>query len=648
MKRRWIAFLLAAVTALSLSVTACKKQIDPPSVPQGAEVEHQNVPLGNFEITAPQANSVTSDINPRIVWTEERNAEKYLVALSENSDFTEICAEETTVITNVTVSATLKYSTKYYVRIYAMKKGASGADTAVSYRSTVFFTQEKHETPVPDVTKVRTIYDFEEFSDDYALGERFIRHTGGDDFIPTLAKGEGANGSVAMKLTYNRSDKGWAAVQSINPPDKKNWGGADGIKFWLLSDGSGGKFTVSIGKRGYQRWSAAVTLNAIDPCYVTIPFTAFEDAGGGDGVWDLTGIVRLWFYYHPTSSTKTSSVLIDDITIGAGGEYLTDTRGKAAEIPKKRIVTDTPFETFDNASDANKWKLVYDVNANRDLIKSVSQTGLKVYDPTSFGTNEYTLEAAEYDFSKTDFSAVNGFRMKITSAVFNNSKDAVGVVATLTVTIGSEGNYYQAVKEFFKDNNSSVMVCDFAAMKAVNGSDKPIDKSKIDTLKITCKGVYPQTNAHQFAFDDMEFYTAANGSQGVAFAADFSGSGTQNWNDGITIKDGAGTATDAKKDIQYTNDKWVNYQNTYAIRFSVDTTNVTSIAVSLKDGSGNGLRYTALIDGDGLREITIYYGDMSSLTETHHTSMKFRYIVLYINYGGTGSAVFDKIELLIG
>ncbi len=102
MKKRLIAFLLAAVTMLSLSVTACKKRTDPPSLPQGAEVEHRNVPLGEFEITAPQANSVTSDINPRIVWTEEKNAEKYLVDLSETADFTEICAEETSVITNVT------------------------------------------------------------------------------------------------------------------------------------------------------------------------------------------------------------------------------------------------------------------------------------------------------------------------------------------------------------------------------------------------------------------------------------------------------------------------------------------------------------------------------------------------------------------
>ena len=134
----------------------------------------------------------------------------------------------------------------------------------------------------------------------------------------------------------------------------------------------------------------------------------------------------------------------------------------------------------------------------------------------------------------------------------------------------------------------------------------------------------------------------------MAFAADFSGNGTQKWNNGITIKDGTGTATDAKKDIQYTNDKWVNYQNTYAIRFSVNTTNVTSIAVNLKDGAGNGLLYTVPVESDGLHEITIYYSDMSALTETHHTSMKFRYIVLNLDYGGTGSAVFNKIELLMG
>ena len=664
-KKGLLSMILGCVMALSVTLTSCQANV--PELPPEAAVESQGVPLGNFEIKAPAFNSETADVNPHVSWTAERNAEEYLVSVSKDSTFSEIVAEETTWRTYTAISQTLDYSTKYYLRIYAMKEDEeTGKDIALSYRSTVFTTIADHATPVPDNTVTKTIHDFENFEDDYAIGEYFAQHTGGDPLVPTLAAGEGVNGSTAMKLSYTKADKGWSAVMSINTPEKKNWSGAKGIRMWIDSDGNGGTFTVSIGKRGYQRWSASMTLNATDPTYVTIPFSEFEDAGGGDGIWEMSGIVRLWFYFHAKTGTNAATILVDDITIGADALHSTDTREDIAAIPKKALVVDTPFETFDVAADGNSWTLVYDTNTNKDLTKSIvttgTSTGIKVYDPSSFGTNTYTLKASGYDFKKADLTGVNGFRMKVNSVIFNNTGDATGPVATVQVKIGSAGNYYTTTKDIFNYNNSygqvPYIVCDFAAMKLVDGCEGALDKSKIDTLEITVTGLYADANAHQFVFDDMEFYTATCGAKGAAFTSDFSDGSTQNWGtatfaDGIATRTATGSAFSLTYKTASTS--WPNYQNSYAIRFRFKTTNVKNISVRLYNDvyASKGIKTATNIEviNDGeYHDYIVYFADMIEATSTTHTSMKFQQIQFYTNCLDStgGTIVCEKVELLIG
>ena len=337
-KRGLFAALLGIVLAFSMLLAACQETASPK-----VEVETGGVPLGQFEITAPALDSTDEDVNPRISWTQEPNAEEYLVQLSESADFSAVAAEERTERTHTAIGTTLKYSTKYYVRIFAMKE-QDGKDIALSYASTAFTTQADHETPVPDNTVTRVIHDFEDFEDDDELQSFFTTHTGGDSLVPTLAEGEGADGSTAMKLTYTPEGRGWSAVQSINPADKKNWSGATGIRLWV--SGTKGTLKVSIGKRGYQRWTAGFSLDAGEAGYVSIPFSAFEDSGGGDGVWDMTGIVRLWFYFNASSAAE---VLIDNVTIGSDALHSQDTReqfeqGTVPDYSTPKTLYD--FETF--------------------------------------------------------------------------------------------------------------------------------------------------------------------------------------------------------------------------------------------------------------------------------------------------------------
>ena len=664
--KKWkiISLLLGVTMLLSTFLTACGQRVEPPELPPEAAVETQGVPLGMFEIITPELNSTNVGVNPRVAWTAEENAEKYLIHISERTTFEQIFAEETTTRTYTAISKTLHYSTKYYLRIYAMKNDETGKEIALSYRSTVFKTQAYHETPVPDNSKTRTIHDFENFEDDYDLQTKFKTHTGGDPLIPTLAVGEGVNGSNAMKLSFSKAGTGWSSVTSVNDADKKNWSGATGIRLWINSDGNGGKFTIQIGKRGYQRWAAAMVLNSKKPCYVSVPFSEFEDRGGGDGVWDITGIVHLNFYFHPISSTQSATILIDEVTIGSDDLHSTDTRANVEKPPLKEIVVDTPFETFESVADGANWEFTHDPD-NKDITKSVqgSNLGLHIYDGTSFGTNSYTLTATGYDFEDSDLTTANGFRMAVTSIIVSGVGSYSGPQMLCTVTVGSAGNYYTMTKEIFNYSNSfnqiPYIVCDFNAMTLADGSEGTLDKSKIDTLKITVSGLNEEITSHQMRFDDMEFYSAEVGAMGVSFVSDFTDETTQDWGTAVIANGIATRSVTSGSGFSLTyktaSSAWPNYQNSYAIRFRVKTTNVSGISVRLYNDAlaGKGLKSATeiVMENDGqYHDYIVYFDNMIEAKDTPHVSLKFQMIEFYATCedGSGGTIECEKVELLIG
>lgn len=652
-KKGLFSVILSFVMLFSVAFTACEKK---PSEPQ-VEIEAQSVPLGRFEITAPTLNATNADVNPRVSWTEEINAEKYLVSVSEESTFEDICAEQSTTRTYLAITQTLKYETKYYLRIYAMKKDAEGKDIALSYRSTVFTTQANHDKNTFDSTATRTILDFENYEDDDAISAAWKTHTGGDLLEASVAVGEGVNGSNAMKLTYTRTGMGWSAVGSMNPAEKKNWNGATGVRFWIkVLEGGGGTFSMKIGKRGYQRWRAYVDLNSDEAMYISIPFSCFEDAGGGDGVWNQE-IVFLDFYYNGKSNAV---FLIDDFTIGSDALHSKDNR-KDMEEPKKAIVVDTPFETFDKESSASLWKIENHTETNKDLTKSYmvpsnQNAGLQVYDGTSFGLSSYTLTASGYDFEKADLRSVNGFRMDVQTIAFNNTTDVVGAVGRITVTVGSEGNYYYMVKDIYNKQNHDgqvpAIVCDFAGMKLADGSTGALDRTKIDTLKIKVEGLYANTSAHQLRIDNMEFYTAYVGAKtAVAPAKWYTGT----WNTNVTTFDantGVASQSSTVKDpgyLQLQDTSYTNMQKTYGIRFKVNAQNVAKLKVRVTlNNSANGYKIELNELANGEQTVVIYYNQMTPTGTI--TNAKWYYYLFDVTYksGMTGSIAIYDYELLVG
>lgn len=256
-----------------------------------------------------------------------------------------------------------------------------------------------------------------------------------------------------------------------------------------------------------------------------------------------------------------------------------------------------------------------------------------------YATKEFSAAASGYGLSRYDFTDINGFRFRLGISYGQGASSA-----TVTVRIGSEGNYYTVNKLFFEpaNNNATYMVCDFAGMTLADGSAGELDRSAIDFLEISVSGF---TGAVDFWIDDLEFYTDAVGAKGAAFTSDFSGDTTQYWGNADIANN---TATISSGSLQYTNSSWANYQNTYALRFRVKTQNVVSIAARTLNGSGDGKTATIPIGEDGEYEFIVYY-DQMDVRNAMYTSMKFYYIQMYVTFGtGGGSAEFSSVELLIG
>lgn len=115
---------------------------------------------------------------------------------------------------------------------------------------------------------------------------------------------------------------------------------------YIVGDASGVEVEVRFGKRGYQAWNATFNVNAVGGTYVSIPFSAFEDAGGGDGILDLSGITRLWFFFK---GNRSATLYIDDITVGSNENYTVDTR---SEIEKATIATIGTYGDFESYTDS--------------------------------------------------------------------------------------------------------------------------------------------------------------------------------------------------------------------------------------------------------------------------------------------------------
>lgn len=396
MKKRLFGLILAFM--LLFAFAGCEQE-----VPEG------EIPEGSFTIVSPSDGDTDVQIYPTIGWTVEANADLYLVEIASDAAFENTVAEETAEGLSYTLSDPLDHAAKYYLRVIALSE-EEGKTYALSYKQISFTTTAEHSTDAPDYTQPRTIYDFEEYTDTAALRERFTLHTAGDPLNIELAQTGGNAGSKGMSLSYTPGVNGWAGALSSLPADKKVWSGAKGIRFWIDTDGSGDTFEIRFGKRGFQSWSATFAMNNPDGMYVSVPFSAFEDAGGGDGILDLSGITRLWFFVQ---GSRPAQIVIDDVTIGSDENYTTDTRSAAEKANKAQLGTVDDFESYTDVSALDdKW--TFESIGEKSLLQSGAFGGTQSLSLTPSAA----WSTMGISMAYTDFSDVNSITFKASAGVY--------------------------------------------------------------------------------------------------------------------------------------------------------------------------------------------------------------------------------------
>lgn len=488
MKRntKFAALILAVLAAVSL-LAACS----------GHDTDYTKViPEGSFTILSPASGQTDVPASPVIRWTAEPNATVYHLEIFEGD---RLVTEYRETGTEKTVAGALKHATAYSLRITAVK---TAEETVALARKTVAFTTAAaHATDTPDYSRARTLYDFESYADAAALKADFGMHPAGDTADLTITD-EGINGTKAMRIGYTSGVNGWAGVTNSLAGVNKVWSGAKGIAFYVKGSAVGTKLEIRFGKRGYQSWSAELTLNRAEGMYVSIPFTAFADAGGGDGILDLSGITRLWFFLK---GARPDAVILDDISIGSDEHYTVDTRA-AMELPY--AVSPGVFEDFEGYEDDTALERVWGFEGmgNREVLRGAAALegagSLGVVPSSSWATVYRTMPYS-------DFTAIRSIRFRATAGTYVIQLVSGYDVVEKQVTVAVDGDYAGADLTEFAPQNAGMSSDVSRVDRLVIGvKDKNEALVTVDEIVFSDESFVPADYTPKVGMaDDFESYT---------------------------------------------------------------------------------------------------------------------------------------------
>ncbi len=487
MKRKFWSYFVCAVfaaTLMSVALTACGNG-------------------STMKILTPANGAENVSTCPEISWSAEENATGYHVEIASDGGYENVVREATTAELSYTVGNALAHATQYHLRVTAFKEGENetvALNTAVSS----FKTIASHDTDAPDYTAARTLYDFESFADDAALRAEFPTHVDGNELGVSLVEG-GVNNSKAMQIDYTAGNKGWAGVTCKLPSDKKVWSGAKGIRMWVKGDGMGVNVEVRIGKRGYQSWAATFSVKNPEACYVSIPFSAFEDIGGGDGIWDLAGITRFWLFFTGSSD---STLLIDDVSIGSDENYTTDSR---SEIETTTPAPSGVYDDFNGYADDDemeqKWS--FENMGNYTLAGSPYSDGAALELTPSAAWATARLSFPYYDF--TQIVSVS-FRASAGNYVIQLETAEGGVFEKENIIVAKDGdeagiNLSELILRTGSEGTLASIRCLVIGCKDANEKVRVIDDLTFSVEIFVPKDYTPQTGVED-DFNDYADLTA--------------------------------------------------------------------------------------------------------------------------------------------
>ncbi|REE85149.1 S-layer family protein [Paenibacillus taihuensis] len=132
-------------------------------------------------------------------------------------------------------------------------------------------------------------------------------------------------GKYGLKYTYELPDASRNFAGITKTLGSMSWSEYDGLKLWLIPDGSGRKLTIQFKEPDGETWESYVPLNGTAPVKLALPLSGFVHApwnNTGNGTLDLGSISEFSFYVNQGDGQLGTGVLyFDEVGLYKGDAY---------------------------------------------------------------------------------------------------------------------------------------------------------------------------------------------------------------------------------------------------------------------------------------------------------------------------------------
>ncbi len=220
------------------------------------------------------------------------------------------------------------------------------------------------------------IDDFESYADSKAVAAAYQRNSSGDSLTLSLDTEHVKNGKAALKYDYSVTDGGAGYCGATKNLDSADWTGFDGIRFWILSDGSNRETTFQFVDGAGAYWESVQKVTAEEGwTEVKIPFSDFyvQQWGTAAETPTLSGVKEFSLYTGQNGNPGTGVWYFDDIGLYHDGT-VTVPDAEATE-------TEATFDPQDPTD------IIFTIITNGHVLTGITEDGNALQQGTDYAVN---------------------------------------------------------------------------------------------------------------------------------------------------------------------------------------------------------------------------------------------------------------------
>ena len=280
------------------------------------------------------------------------------------------------------------------------------------------------------------IDDFESYDDDTAVAMAYHSNSNGDKLTLTLDKEHVKNGKAALKYDYSVADGGAGYCGATKNLGSADWTGFDGIRFWILSDGSNRETTFQFVDGAGAYWESVQKVTAEEGwTEVKIPFSDFhvQQWGTAAETPTLSGVKEFSLYTGQNGNPGTGVWYFDDI-----GLYSDKTPVVTTETTVTTTTTTTTTETETTSSAADTTSETASSESTTETTASTMETIAQttVSSSSAADSSESTTET-ETTSSAADTTSETASSENTTETVAFTTETTVSTTETTAQTTAS-------------------------------------------------------------------------------------------------------------------------------------------------------------------------------------------------------------------